>query len=122
MLRNFVQKKNNVLCIFLNKYHFIDETHAARHLWWIIIFVPGAQQIGTEQIKRRWKQWCMDKLGIKATLYSLKHLNSTQVSAEIGTKAAARLNAHDENMLKSTYDVNGKDRELEAIKKVGNEL
>jgi len=54
---------------------------------------PAVKQIRYFQINHRWQR-IKNKLNIDADFYSLKHLNSDEVAAEIGIKRAQRLNSH----------------------------
>ena len=84
---------------------------------------PGPGPIRPDQIKRRWRTHVKDKLGVTATQYSLKHMNSDEISAALDTAHAARLNAHtSDKMVKETYAVNEGDRQTQRIKTVRNEF
>ncbi len=74
---------------------------------------------------RRWNRWVKNKknaLGESrygealADIYSLKHSHSTEVAKKVGTKLAALHNKHTEAVLKSNYDVEGADREMQILK------
>lgn len=82
--------------------------------------LPGVNQIRPEQVTRRWKRHVKDKLNIKADLYSLKHLNTDEVSAELSLAEAARLNSHSIQMARKHYAINESTRELERLKKISN--
>jgi integrase len=84
--------------------------------------VPGENQIRPEQITRRWKRHVKDKLGIKADLYSLKHLNTDEVSAQLSIGEAARFNSHTVQMARKHYAVNETMRELDRVKKIKNDF
>lgn len=88
---------------------------------------PGPKQIRAEQITRRWRLWVKTAkddngkpLGIEADFYSLKHLNTTSLVEQVGISLAAKQNQHTPAVLTKYYDVKGKDRELELLKKVSN--
>lgn len=84
-------------------------------------FLPGPTPIRADQIGRRWKRLVKDELGIKADFYSLKHINLTEISAQISTEAAARAAGHTTTkMVIKHYDVGYKDREAERIKRMEN--
>jgi len=85
---------------------------------------PGPDQIRTEQITRRWKNWVKkDKeLNICADFYSLKHLNSDEVSDLVGIEKAQKLNSHTSTRTTRIYAINEAAREMEIIKRVGNEF
>lgn len=82
---------------------------------------PGPSNIRREQLTRRWDVHVKKKLGIKADLYSLKHLNTTEIVDALGMEDAARLNGHTSTaMVQGIYDVRAKQRQHERLKKVGN--
>ncbi len=84
--------------------------------------LPGNNPIRPEQVTRRWKRHVKDKLGITADLYSLKHLNTDEISAELSLMEAAKHNSHSLQMAKKHYAVNETMRELERVRKIKNEL
>lgn len=84
--------------------------------------LPGNNPIRPEQVTRRWKRHVKDKLGITADLYSLKHLNTDEISAELSLIEAAKHNSHTIQMAKKHYAVNETMRELERVRKIKNEL
>lgn len=84
--------------------------------------LPGPNLIRPEQVTRRWKRHVKDKLGITADLYSLKHLNTDEISAQLSLTEAARLNSHSIQMARKHYAVNENMRELERVRKLKNEL
>lgn len=84
--------------------------------------LPGNNPIRPEQVTRRWKRHVKDKLGITADLYSLKHLNTDEISAELSLMEAAKHNSHTIQMAKKHYAVNETMRELERVRKIKNEL
>ena len=78
-----------------------------------------------EQFARRWRVHVKEKLGINVDLYSLKHLNTTEVMDELDkfynpAKDVAKMNAHNEAMVISIYDRNNKKRKDSKIKEVKN--
>lgn len=81
---------------------------------------PGIKAIRNDQIKRRWRYWIQIKLGINKTQYSLKYLNTDKMDASYGSRIAARLNEHAEEMVTEHYAVNNKAREYEIIKRAPN--
>lgn len=88
---------------------------------------PGAKKIREDQFHRRWKKHVKDKLGINVNLYSLKHLNTTEVMDELDkfynpAKDVAKMNAHNEAMVISIYDVKNKVRKDSKIKAVTNKF
>ena len=85
---------------------------------------PGPDQIRTEQITRRWKNWVKkDKdLNICADFYALKHLNTDEVSDLVGIEKAQKLNSHTSDRTTRIYAINETAREMEIIKRVGNEF
>lgn len=84
--------------------------------------LPGNNPIRPEQVTRRWKRHVKDKLGITADLYSLKHLNTDEISAELSLMEAAKHNSHTIQMTKKHYAVNETMRELERVRNIKNEL
>lgn len=84
--------------------------------------LPGNNPIRPEQVTRRWKRHVKDKLGITADLYSLKHLNTDEISAELSLMEAAKHNSHTIQMTKKHYAVNETMRELERVRRIKNEL
>lgn len=84
--------------------------------------LPGNNPIRPEQVTRRWKRHIKDKLGITADLYSLKHLNTDEISAELSLMEAAKHNSHTIQMAKKHYAVNETMRELERVRRIKNEL
>lgn len=83
---------------------------------------PGPNQIRSDQITKRWKLWVKKKLNIEADFYSLKHLNSDEVSAAIGIQKAQLLNSHTSTSTTKIYAINEYKREMEAIKNISNPL
>lgn len=81
---------------------------------------PGNRSIRTEQLTRRWRCWVKKKYNIDADWYSLKHLNTDEMSALYGTELPAHLNQHSEAMTIKHYAVNQKARNNELIKKAPN--
>jgi integrase len=84
--------------------------------------LPGTKKIRDEQVTRRWKRHVKDKLGITADLYSLKHLNTDEVSEQLSLAEAAKLNSHSIQMAKKHYAVNESLREMERVRKLKNQL
>ncbi|HRE52209.1 MAG TPA: tyrosine-type recombinase/integrase [Flavitalea sp.] len=91
--------------------------------------VPGKEPIRREQISKRWRIHVKEKLlklyemKIIADFYSLKHLNTTEVTKRLSEEDAARLNSHDSTaMVVKIYDVGREDRQHERLKNVGNEF
>lgn len=84
--------------------------------------LPGDKQIRPEQVTRRWKRHVKDKLNITADLYSLKHLNTDEVSSELSLLEAAKLNSHSVQMARKHYAVNETLREMERVRKIKNQL
>ncbi len=89
--------------------------------------VPGNRTIRREQISRRWRRWVKKKYNgeggkplITADWYSLKYLNTTQLSEIYDEALAARLNKHSVAMTKKHYDVGSKNRMDQLIRGAGN--
>ena len=76
----------------------------------------------------RWKRHVKDALGIRADLYSLKHLHTTEVidilesqEQSDATAQAAGHNSHNsETMVIKIYDVKRGKREHDKVKGIGN--
>lgn len=86
---------------------------------------PGPRAIRIDQVKRRWNYWVQSEktgLGIKASWYSLKHLNTDEMAALLGVTAAAKLNEHSEEMVTNHYAVNHGERVNEIIRNAGNDF
>jgi hypothetical protein len=63
------------------------------------------------------------QLGITADLYSLKHLNTTEVVEALDEQAAAKLNSHTSTaMVVGVYDVRNEQRRNAKIILVNNSL
>lgn len=86
---------------------------------------PGDKSIRPEQITRRWRKWVKNKKDSDGNrvygedipdFYSLKHSHSSEVASKVGTRLAALHNRHTEAILKSNYDTEGKDRDMEILK------
>ena len=80
---------------------------------------PSEKNIRYDQINHRWQR-VKNNLGIEADFYSLKHLNSDQVAAELGIRYAQKLNSHTSVNTTKIYAINENVREMELIKNVGN--
>lgn len=86
-------------------------------------FKPASQPIIANTVTRTWKRLVKWTLGIDCDLYSLKHLNTTEVVTELDEQAAAKLNAHTSTaMVRSIYDVGRQSREHERLKAVANKF
>jgi integrase len=82
--------------------------------------IPGKISISPRQATRRWKRHVKGKLGIICDWYSLKHLNSDQVSKEKGLKVASLLNSHTNTNTTKIYAVSEDERMKEDIKEMTN--
>lgn len=90
--------------------------------------VPGKEAIRADQMSRRWQTWVVKPLSrqdppvtIKASLYSLKHSNTTEVVDRLSYEDAARMNSHTSTgMVVSIYDVHRQQREHDRLRKVNN--
>lgn len=85
--------------------------------------IPGARDkpIRSEQLTRRWRLHVKKKLGITVDLYATKHLRTTSISGKFGTKVASEMNSHtSEAMVRSIYDVNYKNREIDRMKNIND--
>ena len=83
---------------------------------------PGPVAINPNQATRRWKRHVKNKLGIVCDFYSLKHLNTDQITKLKGLKTAGLLNSHTSESTTRIYAVNETERMNEEIKKIGNEF
>lgn len=81
---------------------------------------PGKVPISPSQATRRWKRHIKNKLGIAPNWYSLKHLNTDQITSIKGLKTAGQLNSHTNEATTRIYAVNEVERMNEEIRKVSN--
>lgn len=81
--------------------------------------MPSAIPIVPNVVKKRWQR-LQEKLEIKASFYSLKHLNTTETTKIIGSRGAAEQNAESEEMIIKHYDQDATIRENDKVKKVNN--
>lgn len=85
--------------------------------------MPQFHSIRPEQYTRRWKRWVKDRedrYGKVSDWYSLKHLNTDEMSALYGSNIAALLNAHSVDVAKKYYAVNEKSRGEALIRRSSN--
>lgn len=92
---------------------------------------PAVSPIRPEQVTRRWKRHVKDKMGIEADLYSLRHLNLTEMmdllSESTDVKKAQEIviesSSHTTTkMLDTVYDVRSQLRKDKRIKAMGNKF
>lgn len=84
---------------------------------------PGTEQMSEKRPLKVWDETVIKELGIKVTLYSLKHLHSTEVSELLSQQHAALANGHTSvKMVQQVYDVNSKRNAMLQVKGLGNEL
>ena len=81
---------------------------------------PGDKPIRPEQFTRRWKRWVKNKLGIEADFYSLKHLNTDEISERLDLAHAATLNSQNSIKVAKIYAVGEEKRKMIRIQGVGN--
>lgn len=87
--------------------------------------IPGPVQIRSEQFSRRWKRHIKDKLKININLYSLKHLNTTEISDQLDklynpAEDVQKLTGHTTTaMIVQIYDQHNKSRKDNKIKTIG---
>lgn len=81
---------------------------------------PAPKAVKSYQLNKSWNRWIKKKLGLNVDMYLLKHTNSTETADMIGTALAAKHNKHSEQILKSNYDIGGKEREEQLLKGVDN--
>ncbi|MCA0398696.1 MAG: hypothetical protein LCH51_14945 [Bacteroidetes bacterium] len=85
--------------------------------------VPGPIACRRDYLTKQWSIHVKRELGIDADLYSLKHLNLTEISREFGAEKAAEQAGHTSTaMVKSIYDVEYMKRMNDRIREVGNEF
>lgn len=82
---------------------------------------PGNNKIRDERVTKKWKKYVKDQLGIKADLYSLKHLNTDETAALLGIQDAAAMNSHTTTKITlEHYAVGEKERQHQRLKQVQN--
>ncbi len=82
---------------------------------------PGKKLIRREQVTRRWEEHVKKKLGIKADLYSLKHLNLDETAAALDIHDAQRMAGHSTPVVTmGIYAQGEKERQVERLKRVEN--
>ena len=85
--------------------------------------LPGVKPINSKQVSRRWMTHVKEPLGIAATFYKLKHVNSDRTLEALGAKMAAGQNAHTSTkMVEQVYAHNEKKRIHEGLKGLDIEL
>lgn len=85
--------------------------------------LPGPEPINSKQITRRWMLHVKVPLGIVATFYKLKHLQSDRTVKAAGVKMAAGQMGHTSSrMAEEVYSVNEKKRIHETLKGLDIEL
>jgi integrase len=101
---------------------FLNECKGDEYLFGVD-FKPAAKAMAKDTAGRWWKRIVKDELKINVDLYSLKHLNTDEITADLGAKDAARLNAHEnEQMVLKVYAVGEEERQHQRLKKVGNKF
>lgn len=89
-------------------------------------FTPGPESMRIDYVTRKWRRVVKDPpskggLGINVDLYSLKHLNTDEITDLLDIAAAAKLNSHSSTKVTlKHYAVNEHGRQMERIKRVGN--
>ena len=82
---------------------------------------PGLIPIGTDKLNRRWRKYVKEKFNTNIDLYSLKHLNTSEIVERLGDQAAAQMNSHTSTgMVINVYDTNRATRLHEFLKGVDN--
>ena len=82
---------------------------------------PRDKRIRVEQVTKKWKRHVKHKLGIKADLYSLKHLNTDETAAMLGIQDAAAMNSHTTTAITlKHYAIGEKERQHQRLKQVQN--
>lgn len=88
-----------------------------------INLLPGATEINSKQVTRRWRTHVQIPLGIETTFYKLKHLNTDRTLKAVGAKMAAGQNAHvSTKMVEQVYAYNEKKRIHESLKELDIQL
>lgn len=91
-------------------------------------FLPGDKPMGVDMPSRYWNENVKAPiseggLGIDVDLYSLKHLNTTELVTLLDEQAAAAMNAHQGTaMVRSVYDVRQKERQHDRLKGLKNKF
>lgn len=83
-------------------------------------FKPSSKPMSNDTAGRWWKRIVKDGLKINVDMYSLKHLNTDEISASLGMKDAAKLNQHDEQTARIFYAVGEEERQHQRLKTVNN--
>ncbi len=82
---------------------------------------PGDNKLRDEQVTKKWKKYVKNQLGIKADLYSLKHLNTDETAALLGIQDAAAMNSHTTTKITlQHYAIGEKERQHQRLKQVQN--
>lgn len=83
--------------------------------------VPGPKKIRRDQVTRRWRIHVKQKLGIDVDQYAGKHLNLTEIVSYADADAAAKAAGHTTSiMVKTTYDVDNHQRNMNKVRNVRN--
>jgi integrase len=86
---------------------------------------PGTHLLLTEALSKRWKRHIKEGLKLNIDLYTLKHLNTTELMDKLDKEYnpvpdVAGLTSHkSEAMIVKIYDVKNKDRKNEKVKRIG---
>jgi len=83
-------------------------------------FTPGETHVTPDHVTRKWKRVVKDELKINIGLYSLKHLNTDEITNELDINAAAKMNSHSVQVALKHYAVGEGQRQMDRIKRVGN--
>lgn len=84
--------------------------------------IPGEKLIRPEVVTKTWKMHVKDTLGFKADLYSLKHLNTDEMSDKLSLEEAAKHNSHTVQMARKHYAINETLREMDRVRRLNNQL
>ena len=85
--------------------------------------VPGELKLEYNAIRLRWTRTVQKPLDIAVGIYQLKHSNLDEVTELLSMEDAARMANHNNTkMVASVYAVGEKERQLDRIRKVANEL
>lgn len=86
---------------------------------------PGPVKIREDQLLRRWRKYVKIELGISVELYTLRHMNATEISSRLDklynpSEDVKELTGHKTTaMLVKIYDTKNKERKDNKIKTIG---
>lgn len=107
---------------------FVEECTADKPYLFGINFTAAAKPMVSDTLTRTWQKKVKNSakkggLGIDVDLYSLKHLNTTEVVDLLSAKEAAKMNSHTSTtMVNQVYDIRKKSRDDAALKSLNNKF